>query len=1008
MLPTRFVAVIAALSLSVLQLAAAPSSAPSIKLDPKAKSAELEFPAGYSSVLIERKATKSSKWTPFKRVKVSVSGGRVRISLPGAAGQNQWRVTGTPTLEATRKYPAACYLGPSTFNASRASRYTWAFPLIDQLFTAGGLPGIRALSSLGQSASTVAKASATEEVAESDIWKTDGSTVYFFNQLRGLQVLDLSNPSSPELRAYLRMAASGQDLYLLPGSGDSRDVLLLTREIDPATSQPQTGLKLVEVSGSSASVIFQTAVAGVVADSRISGDRLYVVTSESTGTTLREFSIDQANASIAQNIAFSLDGTDPVVSAGAGWLAVALRDPSDSQKSKVTLFELAPTGASLLGTTVGLLGQVEDKFKIQYSEGVLSVISQRWEYSGWLGTPISTLETFAADGTKLGSLEIVRGETLYATRFAGRKAYAVTFRMIDPLWVIDLQDPAKPVIAGSVEIPGWSTHIEAFGDLLFSVGYDQFQVAASLFDVSDPSAPSLLKRVQLPGYFGNSEANYNEKALKLLPEAGLALIPYTSWNSRWVRENFVQVLDLDLAGRDLRLRGTIAHDFEPRRAELVNGALASISQRELVTADISDRDKPSILAEYLLAWPVDRIVNAGEYLVEIASGNSWADTNAVARIASVGDPDSIITETDLGAGTVKDAVYRGGKLYVLREAQAQLLPFLRIANLYSGISKGQLSLDIYELSNTPELKLLGSVSADPQGSGWEAGNLLWPGETVAAVVVQSRFAPWLIAPRVGSLISACLPYFPFENRSPQVCVFQVADPAAPQALAPLELNVPKGSTLSFTTAGANLLLFGYGSNEFFDSVQSDVSTARHWLGVLDLSNPLLPTFRPAIDLPGKLVAITDLTSDGFLAWTETRPLVDGRKIQVSVCDGNDAFQTGEIGVAECGAFAALGRSLFVAQAQGVTRYALSDNGLLQMKETAQLSFTPETLVAFPGGLLGGSATRLFRIGWTEQGNLAPLEGNFPFCVSPALALPLQDGSLLVPAGDYGVESLKPR
>ena len=63
---------------------------------------------------------------------------------------------------------------------------------------------------------------AGEIPVEADIWKTDGNTVYFFNQLRGLQILDVSNPADPRLTASLRLPAVGEDLYLLPGSGSVR------------------------------------------------------------------------------------------------------------------------------------------------------------------------------------------------------------------------------------------------------------------------------------------------------------------------------------------------------------------------------------------------------------------------------------------------------------------------------------------------------------------------------------------------------------------------------------------------------------------------------------------------------------------------------------------------------------------------------------------------------------------------------------------------------------------
>jgi len=91
-------------------------------------------------------------------------------------------------------------------------------------------------------------------------------------------------------------------------------------------------------------------------------------------------------------------------------------------------------------------------------------------------------------------------EQLYAVRFLGDRVYAVTFRRIDPLYVIDVGDPRNPFIAGELEIPGFSDALHPItGDLLLGIGKDSIEdggvdwfqgVKIELFDVSDPSAPA--------------------------------------------------------------------------------------------------------------------------------------------------------------------------------------------------------------------------------------------------------------------------------------------------------------------------------------------------------------------------------------------------------------------------------------------------------------------------------------------------------------------------------------
>ena len=53
--------------------------------------------------------------------------------------------------------------------------------------------------------------------------------------------------------------------------------------------------------------------------------------------------------------------------------------------------------------------------------------------------------------------EIAVTERIYAARFIGDKGFLVTFRQVDPLFTLDLSDPAAPRIVGELKIPGFST-----------------------------------------------------------------------------------------------------------------------------------------------------------------------------------------------------------------------------------------------------------------------------------------------------------------------------------------------------------------------------------------------------------------------------------------------------------------------------------------------------------------------------------------------------------------------
>lgn len=148
---------------------------------------------------------------------------------------------------------------------------------------------------------------------------------------------------------------------------------------------------------------------------------------------------------------------------------------------------------------------------------------------------------------RMSSLEgIAPGETIYSVRFMGDRAYMVTFKKIDPFFVIDVADPYSPQILGKLKIPGYSdylhpydeNHIIGFGkeavdareeevgvrDLNFA-WYQGMKVA--MFDVSDVSNPVELHKVVIGDRGTDSELLRNHKALLFDKEKGIMAFPVT-------------------------------------------------------------------------------------------------------------------------------------------------------------------------------------------------------------------------------------------------------------------------------------------------------------------------------------------------------------------------------------------------------------------------------------------------------------------------------------------------
>ncbi len=198
------------------------------------------------------------------------------------------------------------------------------------------------------------------------------------------------------------------------------------------------------------------------------------------------------------------------------------------------------------------------------------------EYDGYLrilttdGTPWSEqnqsetkLTVFAEDGDSLVQVGqgggIGKGESLFSARLMDEVGFAVTFRQIDPFYVLDLSDPTDPKVAGELKIPGVSTYLHPIGEnLVLGVGQDGTDdgrltgLKVSLFNVSDPSDPREVAVWTMPN--ANSAAEYDHKAFQFLPEQGIAILPVQSWS-----DNFSGAVLLQIGDETITELGRVSH-----------------------------------------------------------------------------------------------------------------------------------------------------------------------------------------------------------------------------------------------------------------------------------------------------------------------------------------------------------------------------------------------------------------------------------------------------------------
>jgi hypothetical protein len=104
------------------------------------------------------------------------------------------------------------------------------------------------------------------------------------------------------------------------------------------------------------------------------------------------------------------------------------------------------------------------------------------------------------------------GEQVYGVQFVGPRAYVVTFRRVDPLYVVDASNPADPKITGELEMPGFSDYLYPMGEnLLLGIGKDATVagrlggVKLALMNVSDPASPTIVNSIVI-GKAGSGSA----------------------------------------------------------------------------------------------------------------------------------------------------------------------------------------------------------------------------------------------------------------------------------------------------------------------------------------------------------------------------------------------------------------------------------------------------------------------------------------------------------------------
>jgi len=441
------------------------------------------------------------------------------------------------------------------------------------------------------------------EIEESDLFKLDGNHLYVQNPSTGFNVLDVTDPGQPrKLGNALGSGGKGSEMYIRGNQAivlleSSSEKCIVPKGLDAKGWALTSQVLIVDHSSKThPKVLERYCTPGQLVASRTVDQVLYLVQTNGTGS--RAISLDISSPTSVQlikQVELPNAGKEIDITPSAIFVASRTENPNHTA---VTFIEIGPTGDLATRGTVTVNGQPQGRFHMQAHGDQFRIVT----FDSYQRQSIlHVLDVSNPDAIKLlGRLEnIGAGEQLYATRFDGDRAYVVTFRQTDPMWIISLEDPENPVIVGELHVPGWSDFIFPRGDRLITVGRGDRggSLGLSLFDVSDPSAPRSVDQISLGDASTTSEANVDHRAVTILQPEGknpIVVVPHSvlSWESGC--ELVEKLRFVEVEPERLQSRGSVKQTGTIRRTFMVKSALYSISDEEVLSVDIADLDSPAV------------------------------------------------------------------------------------------------------------------------------------------------------------------------------------------------------------------------------------------------------------------------------------------------------------------------------------------------------------------------------------------------------------------------------
>lgn len=216
-----------------------------------------------------------------------------------------------------------------------------------------------------------------------------------------------------------------------------------------------------------------------------------------------------------------------------------------SARTDIVKIKLAKNNELKLDKETVLQGSCNNQFSFDEKDGHLRIVMDNSEKEDSSKVVIldESLKT-------IGELDgIAPGERIYSSRFVGNRLYLVTFKTMDPLFVIDLSNERNPKVLGELKIPGYSSYLHPYDeDHIIGIGIEAEEITykdsfgritsttyrptglkMAMFDVSDVENPKEISKAIIGDDDTTSQILTNHKALLFSKEKELLAIPVTDY-----------------------------------------------------------------------------------------------------------------------------------------------------------------------------------------------------------------------------------------------------------------------------------------------------------------------------------------------------------------------------------------------------------------------------------------------------------------------------------------------